>query len=402
MSTNGRGPETTDSSRREEHEPVKGPFWRDVEGLRALASEKIIKRGVGYFKEHRVMEIEWDDHRLQATVEGSNPDNPYGVEIDIDQDGELIPSCSCPFDWEPVCKHVIATLLAYNARQPITEDDVSSASDEALEARLRKAQTEVVVEHLSGEPEFGTWNARSVDPTGGIPREYRVQIRSTTERLNRCSCDDFATNQLGTCKHIEAVLYKLKRRRGGRKWRKPPVPVVYLDWECANAPRVRVRRPAEEAPELSEVLDRALDGAGFLTGELPGALHQLEREARRFGVDVGDDAHEFAVRMDDRRRREQRRTELLQRIARDGIAGVHAELYSYQVEGVAFLAANGRALLADDMGLGKTLQAIAASVCLRNDDGVKTTLVVCPASLKHQWAREIQRFTDLASPPTLI
>ena len=395
MSTNGRDPETTGPSRREEYETVKGPFWRDIEGLRALASDKIVKRGVGYFKEHRVMDIEWDAHRLQATVEGSDPDNPYGVEIDIDEEGELLSNCSCPFDWEPVCKHVIATLLAYNARQPITEDDVSSASDEALEARLRKAQTEVVVEHLSGEPEFGTWSARSMDPSGGIPREYRVQIRSTTERLNRCGCDDFATNQLGTCKHIEAVLYKLKRRRGGRKWRKPPVPVVYLEWEGAGAPRVRVRRPAEEAPELTEVLDHALDDAGFLTGELPGALHQLEREARPFGIDVGDDAHEFAVRMDDRRRREQRRTELVRRIASDGVASVRAELYPYQVEGVAFLAANGRALLADDMGLGKTLQAIAASVCLRNDEGVKTTLVVCPASLKHQWAREIQRFTDL-------
>ncbi len=395
MNPNERDPEMAHPSGNDEHERIKGPFWRDIEGFRALASDKIVKRGVGYFKEHRVMEIEWDDRRLQATVEGSDPDNPYGVEIGLDEDGDLVPSCSCPFDWEPVCKHVIATLLAYNARQPITEDDVSSASDEALEARLRKAQAEVVVEHLSGEPEFGTWSARSVDPTGGIPREYRVQIRSTTERLNRCSCDDFATNQLGTCKHIEAVLYKLKRRRGGREWRKPPVPVVYLDWEGAGAPRVRVRRPAEEAPELTKFLDRALDDAGFLTGELPAALHLLEREARRFGIDVGDDAHEFAVRMDDRQRRERRRTELLERIAGDGIEGVHADLYPYQVEGVAFLAANDRALLADDMGLGKTLQAIAASVCLRNDEGVKTTLVVCPASLKHQWAREIRRFTDL-------
>jgi len=395
MDKHDQGHETNETTGDEQHDAIKGPFWRDFEGLRALASEKIVKRGVGYFKEHRVMEIDWDEQRLRATVEGSDPDHPYGVEIEIDEEGELVPSCSCPFDWEPVCKHVIAALLAYSARQPITEADVTNASDEALEARLRKAQTEVVVDHVSGEPEFGTWNTRSVDPTGGIPREYRVQIRSRTERLNRCSCDDFATNQLGTCKHIEAVLYKLQRRRGGRKWQKPPVPVVYLDWDGANAPRVRVRRPDGETPELTEVLDRAVDETGFLTGELPGALHRLEQEARRFGIDVGDDAHEFAVRMADRRRREQRQTELLQRIQSEGVPGVRAELYSYQVEGVAFLAANGRALLADDMGLGKTLQAIAASVCLRQDEGVKTTLVVCPASLKHQWAREIQRFTDL-------
>jgi SWI/SNF-related matrix-associated actin-dependent regulator of chromatin subfamily A-like protein 1 len=61
-------------------------------------------------------------------------------------------------------------------------------------------------------------------------------------------------------------------------------------------------------------------------------------------------------------------------------------LYPHQVEGVAFLLGRHRAILADDMGLGKTRQAIVA---LRHVAPDGPWLVVCPASVKQNWAREI-------------
>src|SRR5919106_1002149 len=61
-------------------------------------------------------------------------------------------------------------------------------------------------------------------------------------------------------------------------------------------------------------------------------------------------------------------------------------LFPHQVEGVAFLLGRTRAILADDMGLGKTRQAIVA---LRHAAPGGPYLVVCPASVKHNWAREI-------------
>lgn len=73
-------------------------------------------------------------------------------------------------------------------------------------------------------------------------------------------------------------------------------------------------------------------------------------------------------------------------------------LYRYQVEGAAWAAmrlAHGEgALLCDDPGLGKTTQAIAAVLAA----GLLPALVVCPGSLKHQWAREWGYAT---SPPVV-
>src|SRR5215216_4210359 len=62
-------------------------------------------------------------------------------------------------------------------------------------------------------------------------------------------------------------------------------------------------------------------------------------------------------------------------------------LFPHQVEGVAFLLGRRRAILADDMGLGKTRQSILALTEAAPDG---PWLVICPASVKRNWQREIR------------
>lgn len=62
------------------------------------------------------------------------------------------------------------------------------------------------------------------------------------------------------------------------------------------------------------------------------------------------------------------------------------KLFKHQEEGIAFLKEKKRAILADEMGLGKTRQAIMAA----GEDSSLGTLVICPASLKINWEREVK------------
>ena len=68
-------------------------------------------------------------------------------------------------------------------------------------------------------------------------------------------------------------------------------------------------------------------------------------------------------------------------------------LFAHQVEGIAFLLARRRAILADDMGLGKTRQSILA---LRHAEPTGPYLVLCPASVKWNWVREIRNVDSKA------
>jgi len=69
------------------------------------------------------------------------------------------------------------------------------------------------------------------------------------------------------------------------------------------------------------------------------------------------------------------------------------DLFPHQRAGVKFLATARRALLADEPGLGKTAQAIRSLKELQdNGEDVFPALVVCPNTLKKNWAREFARW----------
>jgi SNF2 family DNA or RNA helicase len=71
------------------------------------------------------------------------------------------------------------------------------------------------------------------------------------------------------------------------------------------------------------------------------------------------------------------------------------DLYPYQLEPVERFLDRGNLLVAFEMGTGKTAIAIACSEELYGCGDIATTLVVCQASLKFQWAQQIAKFTDL-------
>jgi len=68
----------------------------------------------------------------------------------------------------------------------------------------------------------------------------------------------------------------------------------------------------------------------------------------------------------------------------------HRPPMEHQKIAIEKLLANNKFILADDMGLGKTTSTVIASI----ESDVKKVLIVCPASLKINWKREIEEYSD--------
>lgn len=67
------------------------------------------------------------------------------------------------------------------------------------------------------------------------------------------------------------------------------------------------------------------------------------------------------------------------------------EPYDYQKEGIAYALEKKRCILGDEQGLGKTIEAIGVLTATK----AFPALVVCPASLKINWQRELRKFGGL-------
>lgn len=97
-----------------------------LKNLEAYIDTIIVMRGKSYFSDGLVEELEETEPEFwQACVQGSGE---YDIEIDLSGDEVDQWSCTCPYDRGPVCKHVVATLLAVREKKQggIAEEDTGS------------------------------------------------------------------------------------------------------------------------------------------------------------------------------------------------------------------------------------------------------------------------------------
>ena len=226
-------------------------------------------------------------------------------------------------------------------------------------------------------------------------RPYRVALRGEERGQSFCSCPDFRTNTLGTCKHILHVLHRVRRRfsapvrRKAYRNREAFIHVLY-----GEELTLHLRLPDRPDAELVNTIGSLADGPIGNVRKLVDVMAKLERLGHN--VTVYPDAEELIQRRLFEQHMADRMAEIRKDPARHPLRKqlLKVELLPYQLDGIAFVASVGRAILADDMGLGKTIQGVGAAEILAREAGIGRVLVICPASLKSQWRSEIHRFSD--------
>src|SRR5918912_3764032 len=122
-----------------------------VSQVRSLARGQSFERGENYYRDGAVFGAVRQGMELRAQCEGSD-DEPYQVSATITESGIAETSCTCPYDYGGICKHVVALLLTYikdyQAFRPVPQLTALPAG------RSREELIALVGEMIKREPEL--------------------------------------------------------------------------------------------------------------------------------------------------------------------------------------------------------------------------------------------------------
>lgn len=220
---------------------------------------------------------------------------------------------------------------------------------------------------------------------------YKVVYRGEGSMWNYCSCLDFKTSRLGTCKHIESVKLWIDENWRRKVHKEPPAYTsVYLSY--TEGRQVRIRVGSDHREEFMQLAAHYFDAEGVM---FPYAFDDYDKlMAEAVAIDPSFRFYQDAIDYILEQRERKFRSQLIRKYTDQRLDQLlTVTLYPYQKEGIRFAFERGRTIIADEMGLGKTIQAIGTAELLRREGLAEQILIVCPTSLKYQWQREIERFS---------
>jgi SNF2 family DNA or RNA helicase len=370
-----------------------------IDTIRQLADSAIIfKRGEFLQKNGAFRRIreQSDNGRYVYEVDGN-----YGnYRTEVVSNGTVTGLCDCPYPG-PGCKHIVAILLELLDQQRDTEDPSIDDDDrqapnlsaeeirqQALEDRRKRAKIEEL-KVIQGDMLKGDHLV-----TTAKGRQYQVTLHNPAAGVGHCSCPDFYSNKLSTCKHLIFLSSFLETQKNfAKRIDRETFPYIDIFWDSvAGKPRLfHERDSADNGEELTGLLTEIFDEQNlFRKDNVADFIPFLQKLERYKQVRV----QEPVMRKLNNAATDNELSHAATRPLSDISSSLKVVPYPYQEEGIQFGLYKKAVLIGDEMGLGKTLQAIGLGILKKEIFGFRKVLVVTMSSLKQQWQREIERFSD--------
>ncbi len=375
---------------------------------------KLIQRGGRIFELQSDRDVFLGGDLLRVRVEDPQVDGGLAIAsitLSSDRKKQLAVNCDrCELPCEHLgaaleylldAKSVLGLAMPPDEEVPLEHLTARELRQRMLAERQNRAKTErMTVKAVNAERPWTDY----VVTSSSSGRSYRVAIRSLDGDDAFCTCPDFRTNRLGTCKHVMHLRSKIAKKFSSAQLNSPyrrkrlSLGLRYGDFDGLRPTGLQffLPDPATKAGGSEKMRDMVGELAQAPSRDAAAVMACVQAlEAAGINVTIFPDAEAFLQRSLTQHRLQQQCAEIRKRVDDHPLRTelLDAVLLPYQLDGIAFATGAGRAILADDMGLGKTIQAIGTAELLSRLAEIRRVLIVCPASLKSQWRAEIAKFS---------
>lgn len=352
----------------------------------SASTNYIYRQGHSLYLNGQCTRLSASEHHFEFTVNDKFGD--YLVKIDTEK--ALSSSCECKTG--QVCRHRAAALMQLHELIKLQEDALPPAGikytrsgmikrvvEERKEKALKARYSIQYADNIFGEHVLT--NERGV--------KYKLTFRDIERKHGYCSCPDYKTNKLGTCKHLIFAFETFGKEQGIPENELPKYPFIEVFLNPFRDYKISWFYPDKIYGEVAELFYRYFGNKKYIEDEeaenLVGFFNNLENHKQ---ILVRPEVYEKVEKISEKN--------TLARIRKEQkleYSSILTELLPFQKEGVEFATFRKGAVIADEIGLGKTLQAVATAIKKREILGFTKTLVICPATLKSQWRQEVEAFT---------
>jgi len=370
---------------KENNQEILSSFLKDLQ-FGGRLNRLSYRKGLGFYEMGQCHLMTSGIQEFSFEVQDDHQD--FQVQIKFSKNN-LQSDCSCKSDH--LCSHVFASALQTQQEMSrsslIVEEDAIKYSrggmvKRVMEEREERAQKESYqldfADNIYGEHHLVTKQAK----------DYYLSFYDFDRRLGYCSCPDYQTNKLETCKHLIYAFDEFLSNYQIADLPSQSYPFVEVFRHPLKEYQIAWFYPHDPDPKVKAILEEYFDEHQVFKKDHWHRFHQFLEQIQDFkSVKIRPEVKTFVAQYFELNSLSERfaKIEFPQNLLKQ-------KLFKYQEEGSLFIAGKKGSIIADEIGLGKSVQALAAGLIKYKFLGFANIKILCPSHLKEHWKSEIEKW----------
>ena len=357
-----------------------------IEDTKIISSSEI-EKAKHIFNEGDHVILSFGQNGITIQVENGKDEITVQISTSENEDNLLLKINGSYTDWD-----INGLVALYFIQKEIKKDSLSEGKKYTREGMIKR-----VLDERLDKAKKAAYKVKLADNLFGehtlineIGKTYLITLRDFKNKTGYINNIDWKTNKLGTTKHILFLFNYLEENPQKTAGLKKQFPFIEIYTDPLNDYKISWYFPEVLSTEEKALLTKYFENNTYIDDTEIAAFFSFFHKSRDFNrIKIREEVFEKVEAHFEKAELNQ-----LEKQTTIDFSEINAKLYPYQKEGVAFSLFKKGVIIADEMGLGKTLQAITTAVIKKDIFNFKKTLVICPASVKHQWKNEVLRFSN--------